>query len=70
MTKKQLAYALMCKEWVTPLDSLQMIGLHALSQRVGEIEADAALMRGRKLLRKWHKTSTGARVRAYRIVKT
>ena len=70
MTKKMLAYALMCETWVTPIISLRRCGLLALSQRVGEIEADAALMRGRKLLRKWHKTSTGARVRAYRIVKT
>ena len=69
MTKKLQAYALMSQRWVTPLDSLQMIGLHALSQRAGEIERDAALMRGRQMLRKWHKTQTGARVMAYRIVR-
>ena len=70
MTKKMLAYARMCQTWVTPLDALRHCGLLSLAQRVSELQADAALMRGRKLLRKWHKTSTGARVRAYRIVKT
>ena len=69
MTKKLQAYALMSQRWVTPLDSLKAIDLLALSQTVGRIEADSALMRGRQMLRKWHKTQTGARVMAYRIVR-
>lgn len=64
-----LAYALLRKQWVTPLDSWQKIGLYALSQRVGDIARDPALMRGYSLLKRWHETATGARVRAYRIVR-
>jgi hypothetical protein len=52
------------RQWVTPLDALRLVGCLSLSQRVGELERE-----GHTLDRKWINTTSGKRVRAYRIVK-
>jgi hypothetical protein len=63
-TSKATLLALLRRRWVTPLDSAQNGGGFALSQRVGEFRSVGVC-----IIDKWVKTESGARVKAYRIVK-
>lgn len=63
-TKKKELLALLRKEWVTPLIALQKVKILSLSQRCGDFRRD-----GLVVLDKWVTTDTGARVKAYRLVK-
>lgn len=61
---KERLLGLMRRQWLTPLDALNMVGCLSLSQRVGELERE-----GHTLDRKWVNTSSGKRVMSYRILK-
>ena len=63
-TKKAKAFKLLKSQWVTPLESLELCGLMTLSQRVSEWRSAGIV-----ILDKWVETGTGARVKAYRVVK-
>ena len=61
-TKKAALFALMRRQYVTPLEALEQTGNFALSQRAGEFARD-----GWRVLKKWVDLPSGSRVRAYRI---
>ena len=63
-TKKTTLLAMLKRGWLTALQSALNGGGMALSQRVGEFERAGVC-----IARKWVTTSSGSRVRAYRIVK-
>lgn len=61
-TKKAALFALMRRQYVTPLEALEQTGCFALSQRAGEFARD-----GWKVLKKWVDLPSGSRVMSYRI---
>jgi hypothetical protein len=61
-TMRQHLIALLCKQWLTPLDALNKAGCLSLSQRCGELRRE-----GFRVTDKWVTTPTGKRVKAYRI---
>ena len=64
MTSLETSMALMRKRYVTALESAQAGGALALSQRVGELKRAGYLIGDM-----WRITKSGARVKAYRILK-
>lgn len=64
MSAKTRTLALLARGWLTSLQSAQRGGCLSLSQRVGEFRRQ-----GWVIDHKWVKTESGARVRAYRLVK-
>ena len=81
MTKLGRTIALIKRGWLTSLESAQRGGALALSQRVSELRKDVIYVQPGKgevygsmtmryvIADKWIRTSGGARVKAYRIVK-
>jgi len=81
MTKLERTIALLRRGWLTSLESAQRGGCLSLSQRVGELRGETIYIPPGKpgiygstvqrfaIRDKWVKTSGGARVKAYRIVK-
>ena len=65
MKQKQRTIQLLERGWVTALASANMGGCLSLSQRVGELKRS-----GVTVIDKWVVTNEGARVKAYRIVKS
>jgi hypothetical protein len=61
-TKKAALFALLRKQWVTPLEALEQTGNFALSQRAGDFARD-----GWNVLKKWQDLPSGSRVMAYTI---
>lgn len=61
-TKKAALFALMRRQYVTPLEALEQTGNFALSQRAGEFARD-----GWKVLKRWVDLPSGSRVMSYRI---
>jgi hypothetical protein len=61
-TKKAKLFALMRRQYVTPLEALEQTGNFALSQRAGEFARD-----GWKVLKRWTDLPSGSRVMAYKI---
>ena len=61
-TKKAALFALLRKQWVTPLEALEQTGNFALSQRAGDFARD-----GWKVLKRWVDLPSGSRVMSYRI---
>lgn len=61
-TKKAALFALMRRQYVTPLEALEQTGNFALSQRAGEFSRA-----GWKVVKKWVELPTGSRVMSYRI---
>ncbi len=55
---------LLKRQWITPLECLEQCGLMTLSQRVSEFRRD-----GLTIIDKWVETSSGSRVKAYRLLK-
>ena len=62
-TKKAALLSLLRKRWLTPLESVQLVGIFSLSQRCGEFRRE-----GLCVVDKWVTTYGGSRVKAYRIV--
>ena len=56
--------SLLARRWVTGLESAQLGGCIALSQRVSEMRSD-----GLTVIDKWITTAGGARIKAYRWIK-
>lgn len=63
-TKKALLLALLRNQYVTPLDALNRCGIFSLAQRISEWRAA-----GHLICDKWTVTPSGARVKAYRLLK-
>ena len=63
-TKTDQLFALLHKQYVSPIDSLNLCGVHALSQRISEWRAA-----GHVIGDKWVITPSGARHKAYRLLK-
>lgn len=63
-TKTAALFELLKRQWVTPLISVNKVGLLSLSQRCGQFRRA-----GHVVLDKWVKTSSGSKVKAYRLVK-
>ncbi|MDO9313374.1 MAG: helix-turn-helix domain-containing protein [Burkholderiaceae bacterium] len=63
-TKKHKLLKLLKAQWTTPIEALEACGILSLSQRVSEWRAAGVV-----ILDKWVTTGTGARVKAYRVVK-
>ena len=63
-TKKARLLNLLKTQWTTPLEALEACGILSLAQRVSEWRAAGIV-----ILDKWVETGTGARVKAYRVVK-
>lgn len=61
-TKKAALFALMRRQYVTPLEALEQTGNFALSQRAGEFARD-----GWRVLKRWVELPSGSRVMSYRI---
>ena len=64
MTKKADLLKLLGRQWVTPLDALQKCQIFTLAQRVSEWRAD-----GMTIAKQWRTMPSGARVRAYRLIR-
>lgn len=64
MTQKATTFALLSKRWVTALESAQAGGCLSLSQRCGEWRRG-----GHCIVDRWVTMASGARVKAYRLVK-
>lgn len=62
-TKKAALLRLLKREWLTPLESVERVGIMSLSQRCGEFRRD-----GWNVLSKWVNLASGSRVKAYRVV--
>ena len=58
----KLIHVLM-RRWLTPLEAAHQCGLLSLSQRVSELRAAGVIVADR-----WVVTSSGSRVKAYKIV--
>lgn len=63
-TKKANLFSLLRKQYVTPIDALDKCGIFSLAQRVSEWRRDGHLIGD-----KWIVTASGARLKAYRLVK-
>ena len=63
-TKKAKLLALLRRQYVTPIDALNKCGIFSLAQRVSEWRRD-----GHVIGDKWIVTPSGARVKAYRLLK-
>lgn len=64
MTKKTALLSLLGRQWVTPLDALQKVGVLSLAQRVSEWRRKGYEFHQREV-----HTSSGSRVAAYRLAK-
>ena len=60
-TKKTIQ--LLTKGWLTALESAQQGGCLSLSQRVGELRRDGAVV-----LDRWVETKNGARIKSYKLL--
>ena len=76
MTKTDQLRALLRRQYVTPLDALNLCGLFSLSQRITQdIEPELRLLANQQLDkpwridRRWVKLRDGGRVMSYRIVR-
>ena len=63
-TKKARLLALLKKQYVTPIDALDRCGIFSLAQRVSEWRAAGCVIGD-----KWVVTQSGARLKAYRLLK-
>lgn len=63
-TKKDNLFSLLRRQYVTPIDALNKCGIFSLAQRVSEWRRDGHLIGD-----KWIVTPSGARVKAYRLLK-
>lgn len=63
-TKTAALLELLKRQWVTPLVALEKVKILSLSQRCGQFRRA-----GHVVLDKWVKTSSGSKVKAYRLVK-
>lgn len=63
-TKKDTLFCLLRRQYVTPIDALNYCGIFSLAQRVSEWRRDGHLIGD-----KWIVTPSGARVKAYRLLK-
>ena len=63
-TKKARLLALLKKQYVTPIDALDRCGMFSLAQRVSEWRAAGCVIGD-----KWIVTESGARLKAYRLLK-
>lgn len=64
MTHIERTVSLLCKGWLTALQSAQQGGCMSLSQRVGQLRRQGVAVED-----KWIATEGGARIKAYRIPK-
>lgn len=64
MTKTERLLKLLRHQYVTPLECLEQCGLLTLSQRVSGFRAS-----GLKVIDKWVDLPSGARVKAYRLIR-
>ena len=62
-TKNARLFKLLGKRWMTHIDALDLCGIATISQRVSEWRAD-----GHTIVDRWVQSS-GARFKAYRLVK-
>lgn len=63
-TKQDRLLTLLKREWLTPLEAAERVGIMSLSQRCGDFRRA-----GLNVLDKWVTTATGSRVKAYRIAR-
>ena len=63
-TKKAALLALLRNQYVTPIDALNRCDIFSLAQRISEWRAAGHLIGD-----KWIVTPSGARVKAYRLLK-
>lgn len=63
-TKKARLLNLLKTQWTTPLEALEACGILSLAQRVSEWRRAGYVIGD-----KWVVTGTGARVKAYRVLK-
>lgn len=64
LTKKAKLMKLLKTQYVTPLEALEATGIMSLAQRISEWRAAGYVIGD-----KWVVTGTGARVKAYRVLK-
>jgi hypothetical protein len=62
--KKDALMKVLRREWLTPLEAVERVGILSLSQRCGEFRRA-----GINVLDKWVTTASGSRVKAYRIAR-
>jgi hypothetical protein len=62
--KKDALLKALRREWLTPLEAVERVGIFSLSQRCGEFRRA-----GMNVLDKWVTTASGSRVKAYRIAR-
>lgn len=64
-TKKDNLFSLLRRQYVTPIDALNQCGIFSLAQRVSEWRRDGHLIGD-----KWIVTPSGARLKAYRLLRS
>lgn len=63
MTKKEALLKALKREWLTPLEAVERVGIMSLSQRCGDLSRE-----GWKVAKRWVDLPSGSRVMSYRVV--